>query len=260
MKKLSIVLALIMALSCFSFVAFAEPDTTEAAGATMVDIAIKVIYTAAHPDGSYHDSSLKDSWVDSRIVTYIAPAGSSVAPKDILAIVSNSAVNENGKPVLVLDGKEFVLNEKVFYGDVVVKDGKVTDVTLQNPTAMMGAIKLDADYDEDGYGFICYAAEIDDVDNFAQVAASELGGYDWKGVANANVTLINELIKGFRAAVDSVIKDTDSLGKTEKAAVNGTTAASKSPSTGASAVAGVAVVVLALSAATAVVLRKKEDD
>ena len=200
MKKLSIVLALIMALSCFSFVAFAEPDTTEAAGATMVDIAIKVIYTAAHPDGSYHDSSLKDSWVDSRIVTYIAPAGSSVAPKDILAIVSNSAVNENGKPVLVLDGKEFVLNEKVFYGDVVVKDGKVTDVTLQNPTAMMGAIKLDADYDEDGYGFICYAAEIDDVDNFAQVAASELGGYDWKGVANANVTLIKELIKGFRAA------------------------------------------------------------
>ena len=57
-----------------------------------------------------------------------------------------------------------------------------------------------------------------------------------------------------------MIKDTDSLGKTEKAAaVNGTTAARTSPKTGASAVAGVAVVVLALSATTAVVLRKKED-
>ena len=111
---------------------------------------------------------------------------------------------------------------------------------------------------DDSYAYICYAAEIDDVDNFAQVAASELGGYKWDGVAKANVTLINELIKGFRAAVDSVIKDTANLDKSEKA-VNGTTAASKSPATGASAVAGVAVVVLALSATTAVVLRKKED-
>ena len=158
---------------------------------------------------------------------------------------------------MVLDGTEYVLNEKVFLGDVILDGNVVEDVVLQNPTSMGSQVLDDTDT---SYGYICYAAEIDDVDNFAQVAASELGGYNWAGVANANVTLINELIKGFRAAVDSVIKDTDSLGKTEKAAaVNGTTAARTSPKTGASAVAGVAVVVLALSATTAVVLRKKED-
>ncbi len=269
MKKLSIVLALIMALSCFSFAAFAADE--ESSAAKTVDIAIKVIYLAAHPDdpeipGDFHDSTLKDNWVDSRIVTYRVKAGSTLTAKDILAIVSQAAVNEDGKPVMVLDGTEYVLNEKVFLGDVLDKDGNiiegnsnkaVDDVRLQNPTSMGSQVLDDTDK---SYGYICYAAEIDDVDNFAQVAASELGGYNWAGVANANVTLINELIKGFRAAVDSVIKDTDSLGKTEKAAaVNGTTAARTSPKTGASAVAGVAVVVLALSATTAVVLRKKED-
>ena len=257
MKKLSIVLALIMALSCFSFAAFAADEESSAAAPEMVDIAIKVIYTAAHPDGSYHDSSTKDSWVDSRIITYRVKAGSTLTAKNILDIVSQAAVNEDGKPVMVLDGTEYVLNEKVFLGDVILTDGVVSDVVLQNPTSMGSQVLDDTDT---SYGYICYAAEIDDVDNFAQVAASELGGYNWAGVANANVTLINELIKGFRAAVDSVIKDTDSLGKTEKAsAVNGTTAARTSPKTGASAVAGAAVVVLALSATTAVVLRKKED-
>lgn len=251
MKKLSIILALIMALSCFSFVALAEPDTTEAAEVQQYDVFIKVIYTAAHPDGSYHDSSAKDSWVDSRIISYRAPKGTKLTAKDILNVVSNAAVNEYGKPVMVLDGKEFVLNDNVFLGDYV--DG---DVVLQNPTAM--GSQVIGETVDDSYAYICYAAEIDDVDNFAQVAASELGGYKWDGVAKANVTLINELIKGFRAAVDSVIKDTANLDKSEKA-VNGTTAASKSPATGASAVAGVAVVVLALSATTAVVLRKKED-
>lgn len=259
MKKLSIVLALIMALSCFSFAAFAADE--ESSAAKTVDIAIKVVYLAAHPDGSYHDSSVKDNWVDSRIVTYRVKAGSTLTAKDILAIVSQAAVNEDGKPVMVLDGTEFVLNEKVFLGKVTTKEenGKttITDVTVQNPTSMGSEVLDDP---KTIYGYVCYAAEIDDVDNFAQVAASELGGYNWAGVAKANVTLINELIKGFRAAVDSVIKDTDSLGKTEKAAaVNGTTAARTSPKTGASAVAGVAVVVLALSATTAVVLRKKED-
>lgn len=268
MKKLSIILALIMALSCFSFAAFAAGDeeSSAAAAATttkkeMIDFYISVVYLAAHPDGSYHDHSGNiRGIVDEVTIRYRAEKGTKITPEFITNIVKQAATvkvkDDVEQPVLVLDETEYVLNPKVFLGDY-----NGSEVILQaNGPSSLGSQPLGEDEGDNNYAYVCYAMEIDDVDNFAQVAASELGGYNWDGVAKANVTLINELIKGFRAAVDSVIKDTDSLGKTEKAAaVNGTTAARTSPKTGASAVAGVAVVVLALSATTAVVLRKKED-
>ena len=87
MKKLSIVLALIMALSCFSFAAFAVDEESSTAAPQTVDIAIKVIYLPAHADGSYHDSSVKDNWVDSRIFTARVKAGSPLTVKTIFGFV-----------------------------------------------------------------------------------------------------------------------------------------------------------------------------
>ena len=370
MKKLSILLALIMALSCFTFAASAlvSPDemtpeesatyeemskkaaeeaskaaeeaskakvqesiaASEAADRAkaekeassvkaelskkeeeeskakekLIYVAIKVVYSAAHPDGSYHDSSAgqdpenwtRDShnnWVNYRIVHAGFPVGTVVTASTITSIVASSTKNDemlNGapfandkvktagsKPTMVIDGTEYILNDNVFRGipkgyysydaSTDTYSAHINDVvidTINHPewNTSLGTVTLKRE--EDPYGFICYAAEIDDVENFALVAASQLGGFQWNGVAKANVALVNEIIKGFNSAADVVAEELPAAVASNKAAengkaVNGTTATSTSPKTGTSAVAGVAIVVLALATTTTVVLRKKED-
>ncbi|HBL41334.1 MAG TPA: hypothetical protein DDY98_07135 [Ruminococcaceae bacterium] len=228
MKKLSIVLALIMALSCFAFCAAAYEATDAPA-----EITICVKYVPAFEDG-YHSHQIPDQYL-----YFSAKHGTVLTANDILANVKDAAVKSGDAYVMVIDNTEYVLNSKVF---------RASD--NQNFVSE----KLESGKE---YSYVVYAAEINDVENFAQEAASELGGYDWSGVAKANVTLINQIINGFKAAVDS-LANAKVESKTEKADT-ATTAASTSPDTGASAVAGAAIVVLALGATTAVVLRKKED-
>ena len=335
MKKLSILLALILALSCFSFAASAieandsvaenaaiapaaetttaATETTTAATVTtaaptttaketttaapQIPVLIKVIYSTAHSDGSYHDSKAEtpsnswdrdshSNWVDYKLVYYFYPQGTTVTGKDIhdlvlstaqnnaFNVVNNTAnkdvINGGSKPTMVIDGKEFTLNDYVFQGapldfnnDGILDDVQVDPVKHPEWSNSLGSQTIT---DLGGYGFICYAAENDDVAEFAQVAASQLGGYQWNGVAKANVALVNEIIKGFNASADVVAKELPAAVASNKAAaenggkaVNGTTATSTSPKTGTSAVAGVAIVVLALATTTTVVLRKKED-
>lgn len=229
MKKLSIVLALIMALSCFAFFAAAEDNTDLPA-----EITICVKYVPAFEDG-YHSHQIPDQYL-----YFSAKHGTVLTANDILANVKDAAVKNGDSYVMVIDNTEYVLNSKVFRA---ADNQNFVQETLESGKE---------------YGYIVYAAEINDVENFAQEAASELGGYNWGGVAKANVTLINQIINGFKAAADS-LANAKIEKKTEKAANAATTAASTSPATGTSAVAGAAIVVLALGATTAVVLRKKED-
>lgn len=185
--------------------------------------------------------------------------GSTIKAEDIINLAKAKVDSQGNK---IIDPEEYVVSKVVVLKDVREgvsgtddNDGtEVTTVTLGN--------------DRPSYDFILYIYPINHVENLAQVAATELGGkVDWKGIASANTGLINQVINGAKAAADSLAKaDYPEIGekKTEDAANKsaGSVKGDKvvmTPKTGASAAAGVAVVVLALSATTAVVLRKKED-
>ena len=205
MKKLSILLALILALSCFSFAASAieandsvaenaaiapaaetttaATETTTAATVTtaaptttaketttaapQIPVLIKVIYSTAHSDGSYHDSKAEtpsnswdrdshSNWVDYKLVYYFYPQGTTVTGKDIhdlvlstaqnnaFNVVNNTAnkdvINGGSKPTMVIDGKEFTLNDYVFQGapldfnnDRILDDVQVDPVNAEEP-------------------------------------------------------------------------------------------------------------------------------
>ena len=179
MKKLSILLALILALSCFSFAASAieaadsdaenvvekeavaenadapkadsakqetpkiglqgtdddanvaddDDDTTETTETPWVETVVKVIYSTAHSDGSYHDSkgeTLPDSWdrdshsnwVDYKLVYFNFRDGDVVTGEKIINLLRGTSQN-NGKgsankdvinggsvPKMVIDDKE----------------------------------------------------------------------------------------------------------------------------------------------------------
>lgn len=320
MKKLSIVLAIIMALSCFCFTAFAavgdECDytalesaigkatvitdttkyTTDSAKAfkTAFDAAKAVKDLALKVDEAGENQktideatkALNDAMAGleektsatTKPATTAAPVqvnvdivwknlngdevrvyplalegytvGSSISADEILKTVK-ARVDANG--VKIIDTEEYVVSDVVVLRDVVGSDG----------SEFSGTVKLT----RTKYDFVVYVFEINDIENLAQVAATELAGnVDWKGIASANVGLINQVIKGAQAAADSLANadypeigaDKTAEATTKAGSVKGASVA-KTPNTGASAVAGVAVVVLALSATTAVVLRKKED-
>ena len=324
MKKLSIVLALIMALSCFCFTAFAAEvgddcdytalkdaikeaeevtDTTKYTDATVktfedalkaakaieeglkveegkdnqktIDDAAKALEDAIK--GLEVKETTKETTTAAPIdvkVTVVAKdfegfpvdvdrfpydidlngykVGSTIKAETILNLVK-AKVDGNGNKII--DPEKYVVSNVVVLQDKDSEDGtEVSSVTLAN--------------DRECYEFIVYIFQINHVENLAQVAATELAGkVDWKGIASANTGLINQVINGAKAAADSLAKaDYPEIGekKTEDAANKsaGSVKGDKvvmTPKTGASAAAGVAVVVLALSATTAVVLRKKED-
>ncbi len=278
MKKLSIVLALIMALSCFCFTAFAAggedetttapaeietttaPETTTGSETTTKETTtketttaapVKVNVTVVAKDVAGNDVAVGRFPYGIELNGY--KAGSTIKAETIINLVK-AKVDASGNKII--DTEEYVVSNVVVLKDKDGNDGtEVSSVTLAN--------------DRPSYEFIVYIFEINDVENLAQVAATELGGkVDWKGIASANTGLINQVIKGAQAAADSLAKaDYPDLGekKTEDAAANKSAGSVKgdkvvmTPKTGASAAAGVAVVVLALSATTAVVLRKKED-
>lgn len=331
MKKLSIVLALIMALSCFCFTAFAavgdDCDYTDLnnaiVAATKIDTKKYTVATVnafeeafdaakAVEEGLKVDAEGKNqAKIDAAAIaledaiaglkekptsnttttTTQKPTTTKAAPVKVNVTVVAKDINGNdiasgrfpyslelngytvGSTIKaetiinlvkakvdatgtkIIDTEEFVVSDVVVLKDAIGTDGtEVTSVTLGNDRA--------------SYDFVVYIFEINDVENLAQVAATELAGkVDWKGIASANTGLINQVINGAKAAADSLAKaDYPEIGekKTEDAANKsaGSVKGDKvvmTPKTGASAAAGVAVVVLALSATTAVVLRKKED-
>lgn len=249
MKKLSIVLALIMALSCFCFTAFAateEESSSKASSVSKDPVEVNVTVVAKDINGN----DITNGIYPYELGLEGYKVGDTIKSETIIKTVK-ARVNANGDKII--DTEKFVVSPVVVLRDYKGVDGsEVESVTFGKGRS---------------YDFYVYIFEIDPVENFAQVAATELAGnVDWKGIASANTALINQIINGAKAAADSLADaDYPEIGekKTEDAAkadgaVKGQKVV-KTPDTGASAVAGVAVVVLALSATTAVVLRKKED-
>ncbi len=232
MKKLSIILALVMALSCFGITAFAAEESS-AAAAEPAKVTITVDFVLV-------DKNAEDP--ADVVLNYELAAGGTLTAADVIAAVK-ARLNDDGSKLV--DPDEFVINETVVTEDA---NGKVE----------FKSVKVKAG---EAYAFTVVAHEINDVENLAQVVASEAAGLDWGGIAGANVALINQLINGFKAAIDSLVNAEwpCMTEKAEETTETTTVEVIETPDTGASAVAGAAVVVLALSAATAVVLRKKED-
>lgn len=240
MKKLSIVLALIMALSCFSLTAFAaDESTTEAAATTEAAKAAKVKINVVLVD-------LENNEAAPIVLNYDATPGATLKAADILNAVKSRLGDEE------VDVENYAIAEEVIAYDDVDADGvaddpyKFTDVKV-----VSGA----------SYEFKVVAYEIDHIANLSNTIGEQLAKIDWKGIVGANVTLINQLINASKAAIDSLVNaEWPDADKKDEAKDETTTAATvETPDTGVSAVAGAAVVVLALSATTAVVLRKKED-
>lgn len=243
MKKLSIVLALIMALSCFSLTAFAaDESTTEAVATTEAAKAAKVTINVVLVD-------LEGNEADPIVLNYDATPGATLKAEDILAAVK-SRLDDEGNALIDLD--EYVLNETVIAYDNAMADEDEKDPYAFTSTKVVSGAS---------YEFKVVAHEIDDVANLSNTIGEQLAKIDWKGIVGANVTLINQLINGGKAAIDSLVNaEWPEADKKDEAKDETTTAETvETPDTGVSAVAGAAVVVLALSATTAVVLRKKED-
>lgn len=234
MKKLSIVLALIMALSCFGLTAFAaDADAAEPTEAAKVVINVVLI-------------DLEGNAADPIVLNYDAVPGATLKAEDILNAVKSRLGDE------AVDTDNYVISETVVAFDDVDLDGEKNNKYAFTSTKVVAG---------ETYNFEVYANEIDHVANLATTIGEQLAKIDWAGITKANVTLINQIINGTKAAIDSLVNaEWPEADKKEEATTETTTVETvETPDTGVSAVAGAAVVVLALSATTAVVLRKKED-
>lgn len=234
MKKLSIVLALIMALSCFGLTAFAaDADAAEPTEAAKVVINVVLI-------------DLEGNAADPIVLNYDAVPGATLKAEDILNAVKSRLGDE------AVDTDNYVISETVVAFDDVDLDGEKNNKYAFTSTKVVAG---------ETYNFEVYANEIDHVANLANTIGEQLAKIDWAGITKANVALINQIINGTKAAIDSLVNaEWPEADKKEEATTETTTVETvETPDTGVSAVAGAAVVVLALSATTAVVLRKKED-
>lgn len=243
MKKLSIVLALIMALSCFSLTAFAADETTtEAAATTEAAKAAKVTINVVLID-------LEGAEAAPIVLNYDAVPGAKLTAADVLNAVKSRRDDQGNA---LIDTEKYVIAEEVIAYDNAMADGKDKDPYAFKETKVVSGAS---------YEFKVVAYEIDQVKALSNTIGEQLAKIDWKGIAGANVTLINQLINASKAAIDSLVNaEWPDADKKDEAKDETTTAATvETPDTGVSAVAGAAVVVLALSATTAVVLRKKED-
>lgn len=252
MKKLSIVLALIMALSCFSLTAFAADETTTAAAETTTAAAetttaaqaakVKINVVLIDLDGASNEA-------DPIVLNYDATPGATLKAADILNAVKSRRDDQGNA---LIDTEKYVIAEEVIAYDNAMADGKDKDPYAFKETKVVSGAS---------YEFKVVAYEIDQVKALSNTIGEQLAKIDWKGIAGANVTLINQLINASKAAIDSLVNaEWPDADKKDEAKDETTTAATvETPDTGVSAVAGAAVVVLALSATTAVVLRKKED-
>ncbi|MBQ3603980.1 MAG: hypothetical protein IJA02_09080 [Clostridia bacterium] len=279
MKKLSIILALIMALSCFSVTAFAQEEASSTEPASVEESSVAEESSApaveessapAVEDESSTAPTVNDDTTTTTAAatttvatpatvivnivlekldgseekfsyTYSMKAGTVLTAADVLA-AAKSRLDESGKAIL--DTEEYVISEAVIAEDAYGK------YVFNKTTVDAG----------ETYEYTVCAVEIDDVKNLAVTIGEQLAKLDWGGIAKANVALWNQIINGTKAAVDSLVNAEWPTAEDKAEATEATTAAAEeTPDTGVSAVAGAAVVVLALSATTAVVLRKKED-
>lgn len=256
MKKLSIVLALIMALSCFSLTAFAADETTTAAAETTT-AAAETTTAAAETTTAAQAAKvtinvvlidLEGTEAAPIVLKYDAVPGAKLTAADILAAVKSRRDDQGNA---IVDTEKYVIAEEVIAYDNAMADGKDKDPYAFKETKVVSGAS---------YEFKVVAYEIDQVKALSNTIGEQLAKIDWKGIAGANVTLINQLINASKAAIDSLVNaEWPDADKKDETTAETTTAVAETPDTGVSAVAGAAVVVLALSATTAVVLRKKED-
>lgn len=308
MKKLSVVLAIVLALSCFTMFASAanfnvtltakggetaDVTFTQAEGkvsdkdilakATVVkgyeavavekdnvvlkeveiteDTTLTVVYAKIPTititvnfkanENLYKEQPAEGGKVDGNpyvpapiTIEYTGKAGTTLKAADILAAVK--------------DDPKF--KEAVAKGVITLEE--VVDETAPDAVKNFKSVELENDT---AYAFDTYAT-VASVENLAAVLGTELGKINWGSIANANVSVINQIIAGSKAAIESLVNADwpDAGKKAEEPAADADApaadaAATETPNTGVGAVAGAAVIVLALSATTAVVLRKKED-
>ncbi len=260
MKKLSIVLALIMALSCFSLTAFAQEETTveettveettvpevetttvapTTVATTVADPATVIIHIAiANVDGTSESYDFR----------YSVKGGTTLTAADILA-AAKGRLDADGNAIL--DTEEYVVSDVVVAYDDQGGNGVKGDQDNEQYAFNKEVVAAGETYE-----YLVCATEIDDVKNLVVTIFEQTAKLDWGGIAKANVALWNQIINGTKAAVESLV-NADWPECTEAPTEAPTEV--ETPETGVSAVAGAAVVVLALSATTAVVLRKKED-
>lgn len=273
MKKLSIILALIMALSCFSVTAFAQEEASSTEATTVEEVSSTEATTAEEVSSTEAETTVPvvetttaattaaatttvaapatvivnivlqkvDKTTETYSYTYSMKAGTVLTAADVLA-AAKGRLDESGKAII--DTEEYIMPETVIAEDAYGE-------YLFNKTT------VDAG---ETYEYTVLATEIDDVKNLAVTIGEQLAKLDWGGIAKANVALWNQIINASKAAIDSLVNAEWPTAEDKAEATEATTAAAEeTPDTGVSAVAGAAVVVLALSATTAVVLRKKED-
>lgn len=285
MKKLSIILALVMALSCFSITAFAEETTVEetTAEATTVE-ATTVEETTA--EATTAEATTAEATTAEATTAEATTAEATTAEKTTAApaVVEITVVLEKvdgTEETLVFNGSD-ALVYNVAAGETITSEAIIAAVKARlddEGNALIDTeeyVISDAVLAEDEYGmyvfssvkaesgktyeFTVCAAEINDVANLATTIGEQLGKFNWASVTKFQVTLINQIINGTKAAIESLCNaEWPTCEDKADATVEATEVIEETPDTGVSAVAGAAVVVLALSATTAVVLRKKED-
>lgn len=258
MKKLSIILALFMALFCFSITAFAADEST-------TETITETTTVAATTEASTNTTTVptikgEPARVEITIVlekldgtteefgpfAYEMASGSTLTAANIRD-AAKTRLDEEGKAVI--DTEEYVIS------DVVIAVDDSGKYAFEKLTAEPKAT----------YEFIVCAVEIDDVKNLATTIGEQLAKLDWNGIVAANGTLLTQIINGTKAAIDSLVNaewPEHSKGDETTTAVEESTSVLEevaTPDTGVSAVAGAAVATLALSTITAVALRKREN-
>ncbi|MBQ7102032.1 MAG: hypothetical protein IJN81_10370, partial [Clostridia bacterium] len=156
MKKLSIVLALIMALSCFSLTAFAA-DETAAAETTTAAQAAKVKINVVLVD-------LENNEADPIVLNYDAVPGAKLTATDILNAVKSRLGDEE------VDTENYAIAEEVIAYDDVDADGAADDPYKFTETKVVSGAS---------YEFKVVAYEIDHVANLSNTIGEQLAKIDW---------------------------------------------------------------------------------
>ena len=262
MKKLAIVLALVMALSCLGIAAFAEGTATinitvqyhyndrynaDNGLSDQIDQAVKDLNQQGKPDDldePYSNAPDKASFNEASQIQFIGKEGTVVKAADIIAAVKDD-----------YRYKEAVKANVVTIDDVVTMTAPESIYNFKN-------VELKAD---ETYNFTV-TVTVDSIGNLAETIGSSVGKINWGSIADANISVLNSIIGAVKGATASLAKadwpDTKAAkadAKDAAPAADTNANVTETPNTGVGAVAGAAVIVLALSATTAVVLHKKED-
>lgn len=175
MKKISIILALIMALSCFSVTAFAANNDTDSATSPA-----KIEYTIAFEqlDGTIQEIGP---------FFYDIKAGSTLTSANIL---------DAAKSRLDDDGKSLIDTEEYDVSDVVIS-------VDENGKYAFSSIVVESG---ETYEFVVRATEINDVKNFAITIADQFAALNWSSIVETignffaqMIDMVKEIVSTFSA-------------------------------------------------------------